>query len=165
MCRVGGTPFFASSIYASHIYTLYINTQCLCVATVCIYQKIRSHIYEYARHKKAAAVFAPDKVESYQTQRRGVIFVPSQVPGSRTVGWTEMATVAASVKTAMPVALGVFTCRVHTYYIDNQLFVEKVYLNTYCLFLNVSCLPDGICPHQVRFARVLALLDLRYANK
>ena len=31
--------------------------------------------------------------------------------------------------------------------------------------LNVSCLPDGICPHQVRFDRALALLSARECKR
>ena len=45
----------------------------------------------------------------------------------------------------------------HTYYTENQLIRAKISLNASCLCLNVSCLPDGIRPHQVRFARVHAL--------
>jgi len=40
---------------------------------------------------------------------------------------------------------------------ENQVIIEQVSLNAYCLCLNVSCLPDGTRPHQVRFVRVLVL--------
>ena len=41
--------------------------------------------------------------------------------------------------------------RMHLFSFDNQIVIAIICLKNSYPWLNVSCLPDGICPHQVRF--------------